>query len=420
MELLLQGVEVCDKRSPFHGQKKNILIKDGIIEKITEESIDAERIIDCQDLILSIGWFDMRASFGDPGLEFKEDLKSGRKVAAMGGFTEVAILPNTIPVIQSKNDLSYIKALNPYSLTQLHPIAAVTINSEGKELTEMIDLHQSGAIAFSDGEKTLWNTDIVLKTLQYLQKFDGLLMNRPEDRLLTQFGTMNEGINSTLLGLKGMPRLAEEIAINRDLQLLEYAGGKIHFSNISSAHSVELIRRAKAKGLEVSCDVAAYQLIFDDSSLTSFDTNFKVNPPLREKLDIEALKQGLLDGTIDAIVSNHMPQDQESKKLEYDLAEFGMIGLQTVLPLLIQSGLELEMLIEKISLAPRKLLQLNQPEVKEGEQANLTLFAPNAEWEYNEKNNASLSSNSPLLGQRLTGKAVGVFNNHKVELLIED
>jgi dihydroorotase len=414
MEILLQGVEIFYPQSDLHGQQRNLLIKEGKIAAISEQDIQsAGEKLDCRGLKLSIGWFDMMALFGEPGFEYKEDLESGKQAAAAGGFTELALWPNTKPVIQTKNDLRYITSQNQDSLVKLHPVAAITKDAEGKELTEMIDLHTGGAVAFSDGIEPLWNTDIVVKTLQYLQKFDGLLITRPEDKLLTQFGTMNEGLSSTMMGLRGMPTLAEELVIDRDLKLLEYAGGKIHFSQVSSARSVELIRKAKHLGLNVSCDVAAHQLFFDDSLLKDFDTNYKVNPPLRGTEDIEALLNGVEDGTIDVIVSGHIPQDQESKKLEFDYAEFGMLGLQTVMPILnqISKRISWEKLIEKLTVNPRKLLNLPLPEIKEGKEANLTLFDPKKSWKYDKSTNYSKSSNSPLLGQELEGAVVGVFHD---------
>jgi len=320
MKILLKAVEIRDPCSPFHKKKTNLLINDGVIVEIGEKSYRADHIISKKNLKVSIGWFDMRSDFCDPGFEYKEDVFSGRKAAAAGGFTEVLLLPNTNPVIQTKNEVSYILSGNDNQLVSIYPIGAVTEDTKGEELTEMIDLNASGARAFSDGKNPVWHTDILLKSLLYLQKFDGLLINRPEDTMLTRLGSMNEGVNSTILGLRGMPKLGEELMIDRDIKILEYAGGRIHFSNISTEESVNLIRKAKKTGLRLSCDVAAHQLVLDDSALMEFDTNFKVNPPLREEKDLKALKKGLDDGTIDVIVSSHTPQDEENKKLEFDLA----------------------------------------------------------------------------------------------------
>ena len=277
-------------------------------------------------MFLSQGWVDMRAWYADPGLEHKEDNETGRKVAQAGGFTHVAVLPNNEPVTQNKNDVTYIKSGNTRELVQLQPIAAVSLGAKGEDLTEMIDLHTAGAIAFSDGIKPIWHSDILLKSLQYLQKFDGLLIDRPEDLNLNMFGVMNEGVNSTVLGMKGMPNLAEDLIVERNISILNYAGGRLHLTCISSDKSLALIKAAKKKGLQITCDIASYQPLMDDSSLVDFDSAYKVNPPFRTKTDNKALIKSLRDGTIDVLVSNHLPHDEEAKNLEFDLAEFGIIS----------------------------------------------------------------------------------------------
>lgn len=417
MNYLIHNVEIIDKHSEFNRQRKSILIENGVITQISDisstQSTDHLTVISGQNLQLSAGWFDMRSSFCDPGFEHKETLTTGCNAAQAGGFTEVAVLPNTQPVIQTKNELAYLKSHNSTHLVQIHPIAAVSINAEGKELTEMLDLHTHGAVAFSDGIQPVWHSDILVKTLQYLQKFDGLLINRPEDLMLTRFGTMNEGVSSTMLGLRGMPTLAEEMMVRRDLDFLEYAGGKIHFSAISSARSVQLIREAKAKGLNVSCDVVAHQIAIEDVALMGFDSFLKVNPPFRAKTDIDALLDGLQDGTIDVVVSDHRPQDEESKNLEFDLAEFGAVGLETafgVLNTFAKKHLSIEDIVEKLANKPRQILNLPPAQIKVGEKANLTLFDAQQEWTVEAKDIHSKSKNSPFLGTKLTGKPVAVFS----------
>jgi dihydroorotase len=332
-----------------------------------------------------------------------------------GGFTEVAVLPNTQPTVQTKNEVSYITGLNENRLVQIHALAAVTKNCKGEELTEMIDLHEAGAVAFTDGLKPVWHTDIFLKSLQYLQKFDGLLIDHPEDVWLNLFGQMHEGPASTMLGLKGMPRIAEEVAISKNLELLSYAGGRLHFAKLSTAKSLDLIRAAKKKGLIVSCDVAAYQPLYNDEVLENFDTNYKVNPPLREKADQDALIKGLKDGTIDILVSNHCPHEDENKFLEFDLADFGLINLQTFAAQLVSlsKNIEIETLLEKVTDAPRKLLKRQPVIVDVSAKANLTLLDPNCEWTFAQDINFSKSKNSPWLGNTLKGKVVAVFNNGK-------
>ncbi|MBL7871047.1 MAG: dihydroorotase [Cyclobacteriaceae bacterium] len=415
MKILIRSALIVSPQSPFHKKKKNVLIQNGRIEEIGDKNYSADKVIEAEGMILSAGWFDLGTFVGDPGQEQKEDLLSLSKTAAAGGFTEVAVLPNTHPTIQSKNEVSYVTANNENRLVQIHALAAVTKNCKGEELTEMIDLHEAGAIAFTDGLKPVWHTDIFLKSLQYLQKFDGLLIDQPEDIWLNLFGQMHEGVASTMLGLKGMPRIAEEVAISKNLELLGYAGGRLHFAKLSTAKAIDLIRSAKKKGLNVSCDIAAYQPLYTDEVLHDFDTNYKVNPPLREKVDQDALIKGLKDGTIDVLVSNHVPHEVESKFLEFDLSEFGLINLQTFASQLVSLSrwIEIEELIEKVTDAPRKLLKKQPVVIDVDSKANLTLFDPNREWEFTPESNYSKAKNSPWLGNTLKGKVVAVFNNSK-------
>ncbi len=412
MKILLQAPEIIDSNSSFHQKVKNVLISNGRIAEIGDKNYAADRTIKAEGMKLTIGWLDLGTFVGDPGLEHKEDLESVAKAAAAGGFTEIAILPNTVPSIQSKNEVSYVTGGNNNRLVQIHALASVTKNNKGEELTEMIDLHEAGAVAFTDGLKPIWHTDIFLKSLQYLQKFDGLLIDHPEDVWLNLFGQMHEGINSTKLGLKGMPRIAEDIAVGKNLELLSYAGGRLHFSKLSSAKAIDMLRQAKKK-LELTCDIAAYQPLLDDSFLMNFDTNYKVNPPLREKADADALLKALKDGTIDVICSGHIPHEDESKSLEFDLAEPGMINLQTFAAnlVMLSKSVEWTVLLEKITINPRSILKMDIPKIEVDERANLTLFDPNHLWTFNEKSNLSKSKNSPWLGKEVAGKAVAVFNN---------
>jgi dihydroorotase len=418
MKILLQGPEIIDNRSPFHQKIKNVLISNGRITEIGDKNYSADRVIKAEGMKLTVGWFDLGTFIGDPGLEHKEDLDSAARAAAAAGFTEIAMLPNTVPSVQSKNEVSYITRGNDNRLVQIYPLASVTKNNKGEELTEMIDLHEAGALAFTDGLKTIWHTDIFLKSLQYLQKFEGLLIDHPEDIWLNMFGQMHEGLNSTKLGLKGMPRIAEDIAVGKNLELLGYAGGRLHFSRISSAKAIDMVRQAKKK-LTVSCDIAVYQPLLDDSFLMDFDTNYKVNPPLREKSDADALIKALKDNTIDVLCSGHTPHEDESKSLEFDMADSGIINLQTFCSNLVtlSKSVDWDVLIEKITTNPRKLLKIDVPKMEVESKANLTLFDPNYLWTFDEKNNFSKSRNSPWLGKEVTGKVMAVFNNgrHKID-----
>lgn len=414
MKILIQSPEIIDAGSDFHGKEKNVLIQNGRIAEIGDRNYSADRVIKAEGMKLSIGWLDLGTFVGDPGLEHKEDLESVSKAAAAGGFTEIAVLPNTQPSVQSKNEISYLTSGNDNRLVKIHPLASVTLNNKGEELTEMIDLHEAGAVAFTDGLKNIWHTDIFLKALQYLQKFNGVLIDHPEDYWLNLFGQMHEGLNSTMLGLKGMPRIAEEIVVNKNIELLGYAGGRLHFARLSSGRSAELIKTAKKK-LNLSCDMAAYQPLFDDSVLMGFDTNYKVNPPLREKTDNEALIRALKDGTIDVLCSGHVPHEEESKKLEFDHAEFGMINLQTFASNLVSLSkwVDYETLVEKVTTAPRRILNLDIPVIEQEAKANLTLFDPNHVWIFDDKTNFSKAKNSPWYGKKITGKVAAVFNNTK-------
>lgn len=412
MKILIQGAEIIDSASSFHRKVKNILINNGRIAEIGDKVFTADRTLRADGMKLTIGWFDLGTFAGDPGLEQKEDLDSVSRAAAAGGFTGLAVLPNTSPCVQTKNEVSYLTRGNETQLVQIYPLAAVTRNNKGEELTEMIDLHTAGAVGFTDGLKPIWHTDILLKSLQYLQKFNGLLIDHPEDIWLNLFGQMHEGLNSTMLGLKGMPRIAEDIAVTRNLELLGYAGGRLHFAKLSSGKSIDLIRTARKK-LNVSCDIAAYQPLMDDSALGSFDTNYKVNPPLREKADNDALMKGLRDGTIDVICSGHTPHEDESKSLEFDLAEFGIINLQTFAANLVglNGSIDWDVLVPKITTNPRQLLGLEVPSIEVEAKANLTLFDPGRSWVFDEKSNQSKSRNSPWLNREVKGKVVAVFNN---------
>ncbi len=415
MKILLQSPLILDKRSPFHKKKKNVLIQNGKILEIGDKNFVADRTIEAEGMILSPGWLDVGTVSGDPGFEHKEDLDSISKTAAAGGFTELAILPNLNPPIQSQSDITHLRRKNESRLVQLHAIASVTRDNKGSDLTEMLDLHAAGAIAFSDGLKSISNTDIFLKALQYIKKFDGVLIDHAQDAWLDLFGQMNESPMNAALGLKGMPKLSEEVAASRNIKLLTYSESRLHLSRVSSPKVLDLVRTAKKKGVNITCDITSFQAILNDTLLSDFDTNYKVNPPLREKADNEILIKGMKDGLIDIICSGHTPQDEESKVVEFDHAEFGIINLQTVASHLVTLAqwIEWEDLLEKITVNPSRLLRIDLPVVEPDAKANLTLIDPNIEWVFDEKANFSKSKNSPWLGKKITGKAKAVFNNTK-------
>lgn len=431
MQLLFRSAFIIDPQSPYHGQRLDVFVDNGLIRQIGAGLTVPEhvRVIQGENLHLSPGWFDMRASAGDPGTEHREDLTSLARAAAAGGFTDLALLPNTSPAVDDKGTLNYIRREAEGQPVTVHSVAAITKGAKGQDFTDMIDLHHAGAVAFSDGIHSLTNPDLLLKTLQYLQPLGALLMNHAEEPMLARFGQMHEGIQSTLLGLKGLPALAEEIAIERDLQILAYvlAGTQaekeegyeltkrrpmLHFSTLSSARSVELIRQAKARGLPVSADVAAHQLAITDEALSGFDTNLKVNPPFRGADDVAALWAGLADNTIDVLVSDHQPQDEESKNIEFDIADFGIIGLETAFSVVMthnQGRLSLVQIIDKLAVAPRHLLRLPRAGIAEGQPATLTVFDPAATWTFAQTR--SKSKNSPFFGHSFTGCIIGTVNN---------
>lgn len=413
--ILLQNVTILDKQSEHNGQVMDVLIIDGLISEIAAKIHPNNNIqtINGEGQYLAPGFFDLNANFGEPGLETKESLESGCLTAMAGGFTGLALMPNTEPPIHSKAEVLYIVNKTKDNLVDVFPLGTLSQNREGKDLAELYDMKQAGAIAFTDGNRSVSDAGLMSRALLYSKGFDGLIFSFSEDPTLAGKGKMNEGVMSTLLGMKGNPALAEELMIARDLYLAEYNGARIHFSTISSAGSVELIRKARQKGQEVSCDVALHHLVFSEEELHDFNSQYKVKPPLRTRKDMEALLAGLQDGTIDAIVTQHTPHELEFKNVEFEIASYGMIALQTALPMALKAGLSAEQVVEKMSVNPRKILNLPLPQIKAGTKANLVLFDTRTEWVFDAENNRSLSENSPLMGQTLKGKVSLVYNNNK-------
>ncbi|MGF2413752.1 MAG: dihydroorotase, partial [Ferruginibacter sp.] len=400
---------------------KDILITDGIISKIDDAiSEKPDQLIEQEGLSVSIGWMDIFSNFGDPGHEYKETLETGAKAAAAGGFTDVLVLPNTSPVVHSKSQVEYIVQKSKSFAVNIHPIGAVTKNTEGKELAEMYDMHQSGALAFGDGINPIQSAGIVLKALQYVKSFDGTLIQIPEDKSIGANGLINEGIISTQLGLPGKPTIAEEILVARDIKLAQYADSKLHFTGVSSAKSIEYIKRAKEAGINVSCSVTPYHLFFTDTNMQDYDTNLKVNPPLRTETDRQALLKAVADGTVDCIASHHFPQNWDGKTCEFEYAKDGMIGLESLFGVLgssvVNAQWPIEQSVEMLSVNPRKIFGIALPEIKEGATACLTLFNAEEEYVFDESMIQSKSKNSALVGKKLKGKVIGIINKGKIEL----
>jgi dihydroorotase len=418
MNLIIRQAKITDTQSPHCNEVRDVFISDGIIKRLANQISDpADKEINGKNCCLSPGFFDLHVNFGEPGFEYKEDLLSGCKAAMAGGFTGVLHMPATFPVMQSRSGIDLIRNRTVNELVDLEVAGALSVDLEGNEMTEMFDMHQSGARCFTDHKKSVQDTGLMMRALLYSKNFNGLIMGFPSDQFLSAKGQMNEGEVSTQLGLKGIPSLAEELMVARDLMLCEYADSRIHFSTISAKGSVELIRRAKAKGLRVTCDVAAFQLLLDDSHLENFDTRFKVKPPLRTQDDIAALIEGLRDGTIDAICSDHTPEDIENKQKEFDLAAFGAEGLETAFAAAytaLKEVMPVEQVIEKLTSSPRKILSLAPVKISEGEKANMTLFNPSEKWNVSEKDILSKSKNNPFIGMMLTGKIIAVVNNDRL------
>ncbi|MBK8142727.1 MAG: dihydroorotase [Chitinophagaceae bacterium] len=417
MKLLIKQAKIVDPSSPFNGQSADILIDNGIISKIGIALPDkADKEIAIEGLHASPGWVDVFANFADPGYEFKETLETGAAAAAAGGYTDVMVIPNTNPSIHNKAGVEYITHKSRSLPVNIHPIGAITKNTEGKELAEMYDMKSSGAAAFSDGINCVQSAGLLVKALQYVKAFDGILIQLPDDKSINPHGLMNEGIVSTQLGLPGKPAMAEELIVARDIKLARYAGSRLHFTGVSTKKSLEYIKRGKESGTAVSCSVTPYHLFFCDEDLTDYNTNLKVNPPLRSKEDRAALQQAILNGTVDSLATHHLPHEYDSKVIEFEYAKFGMIGLETAYGVLATAvpGITAARCVELLAVNPRKLFGLNQASIKEGNPATLTLFSPAVKWTVSPENIKSKSSNSPFIGRELTGKVAGIINGDKI------
>lgn len=417
-KILIRSARVLFPDSPFYKQKADVLIEGGKISAVAEtilpEQSKGSEIIEAEGKYLSPGFFDLNASFGEPGDEPKETIESGTAAALAGGFTGLALQSLSKTAIQTRSEVLYLINQARHLAVDIHPVGAVTVNREGKDITELFDMYQAGAKAFSDGTKAINDAGLMSRALLYVKNFGGLIFSFPEDRAIAGSGRMNEGRMSTYLGMKGVPVLAEELMVSRDLYLAEYNDTKLHFSTISCKGSVDLIRAAKKKGLKVTCDVAAHHLVLTEDVLEHFDTNYKVKPPLRAQEDVDALLAGLEDGVIDAVVSQHTPHEVEFKDVEFEIAANGIIGLQTVLPLLVRSGFHPETIVEKIAVRPRAILGIPLPNLVVGSDINFVLFDTHTEWVFDKENNRSMSANSPFIEDTLKGKVFVVGNKSQL------
>lgn len=413
MRVLLKKVRIIAPGQATDGQVRDLLVEEGIIRKIAEEiNTDAEHTLFKENMHVSPGWMDVFSHFCDPGFEYKEDLESGSKAAAVGGFTGIMVIPNTCPPLESKAEIEYVIRKSQRLPVNIFPIGAVSKELEGKALAEMYDMKQSGAIAFSDGVLPLQSSGLLLKALQYVKAFDGIIIQIPEDTGISHHGLMHEGIWSTRLGMPGKPAIAEEILVERDLKLLKYTESRLHFTGVSLKKSVDLIEEAKSAGLHVTCSVTPYHLMLSDEKLQQYDSVYKVNPPLREEKDILALRKALKDGVIDCIATHHFPQDRDSKEKEFEYAGEGMIGLESCFGVLgnVLDDLTAGQKVQLLAVNPRKIFGLPIPEIKEGAEADLTLFDPDEIWTFEEKDIRSKSENSPFIENKLRGKPWGIVN----------
>ncbi len=415
--LLIKSARIIFPNTPFHGKELDVLLNKGVITKIAkqiERGDDHPDVFDAKGQYLVPGFFDMNVNFGEPGLETKEDIFSGSAAALAGGVTGVAVYPNTHPPVHSRSEVALIVNRSAPLPVDVHPIGTISKKREGGELAELYDMKLAGAVAFCDGDKPVQQGGLMSRALLYSKGFEGLIISSPEDASVAAGGKMNEGPTSTYLGMKGNPNLAEALMVARDLYLAEYNDAPIHFTTISTAESVALIRNAKSGGIKVTCDVAAHHLVMKDSLVAGFDSNYKVSPPLRTQADVNALLEGLKDGTVDAIVSQHTPHEIEYKNVEYQIAADGIIGLQTLLPLTLEAGLTIDQLVDKLAVGPRRVLRLPLPEFREQAIANFILLDPEKKWRFDAETNRSKSSNSPLLGRELTGKVTMVVNKRQI------
>ncbi|MDT0551685.1 dihydroorotase [Urechidicola vernalis] len=417
MNVLLKSATIVQSNNPLNGKTRDLLIENGVITKI-DSSINAEKnikVIELENMHISSGWFDSSVSFGEPGYEERETINNGLRTAAYSGFTSVAVNPNTNPKIDNKATVEFLKNKSSNNAVNLHPIGNLTMNGEGNDLAELFDMQTSGAIAFGDYKRSISNANLLKVALQYAQNFNGLILSFPQDNSIARDGLANEGENSTLLGLKGLPALAEELQIVRDLFLLEYSGGKLHIPTISTAKSVSLIKDAKAKGLDVTCSVSAHHLRLTDEELHGFNGNTKVSPPLRTKKDIKALIKGLENGTIDMITSDHNPIDIEHKKVEFNNAKSGTVGLESLFGA-VNGAIDLNLFIDCLTINPKSRFGLQNYSIQEGEPADLTLFTPKDQYTFSESEISSTSKNTIFNGKKMIGKAYGIIANNQLIL----
>lgn len=416
MQVLIRQARVLDKNSDFHNKIVDILVADGIIKDIAE-AIDAkaDKVIEGKGLCVSAGWVDILADYAEPGYEHRETIDTGLKAAAAGGFTDVLLAPNTQPTVSSKSIIEYVQNRAAGHATKLRPLGSISHNIEGNVLAEMMDMRSQGAVAFTDGWKPVQNPNLMLKALEYVKAFNGLLMQIPVDASLSSNGLMHEGPVSTNLGMPGIPSLAETLVIHRDIELLRYTNSRLHLTGISSAEGVDMIRRAKADGLSITCSVTPYHLVLTDEALKTYNSAYKVSPPLRSEADRQALIAGLKDGTIDCIASHHRPQDWDAKEKEFDYAAYGMNIQQIAFNIALQA-LDAETLVNALSANPRKIFGLPDTSVRKDAVAELTIFTTEGSHQLKKEELQSIGYNNPFVGQELPGSVLAIINKKNTHI----
>jgi len=418
MNIILREATIIDPMSKNHREKKDICIENGVITNIASKIDTKEHFkeVKLNNLHISQGWLDPSVSFGEPGYEERETIKNGLKTAAMSGFTSVIVNTNTYPIADNKSHIEFLKAKALGAATSLHPNAALSSKSEGVHLAELFNMQKEGAVSFYDYKKPIYNPNLLKIALQYAQGFNGLVQSFPMEKSIAPKGIVNEEFNSTHLGLKGIPAVSEELQINRDLFLLEYTGGKLHIPTISTKKSVQLIKEAKEKGLAVSCSVAVNNLCLTDDLLKSFNANYKLMPPLRTQGDINALLKGLEEGVIDGITTDHNPINIEHKRVEFDHALYGSIGLESCFGAL-SNLMSTEKVVHSLTNL-KKTFNISEFPINIGNKASISLFNPKPNWVFSEKHILSSSKNSALLGSAMKGQVYGIYNNN--QLIIDE
>jgi dihydroorotase len=420
MSLLIKGGRVID---PSQGLDEvlDVLVEKGLVKEVGKglAAPGGAEVVDAAGKYVVPGLIDMHVHLRDPGLEYKEDIVSGTKAAAAGGFTSVCCMPNTKPVIDSKAIASYIvNKAKAEGFCNVFPVGTITYGMNGERMSEMGELKEAGCVAVSDDGKPVANAELMRRSLEYARGMGIMVISHSEDLSLVGEGTMNEGFTSTEIGLKGIPRVAEDIATARDVMLAEYTGSPIHIAHVSTKGSVRLIRDAKARGVKVTCETAPHYFTLTDDSVRGYNTNAKMNPPLREADDVAAIKEGLKDGTIDCVATDHAPHHLDEKDIEFNEALNGIIGLETSLPLSLrlveEKVLTLPQLIGKMSANPSAILGLGRGTLKAGSIADVTVIDPSKMWQVTPEALASKSKNSPWLGEAMKGAAACTIVGGKV------